>query len=66
LKVELGHGARTPDMRRFCQANLDIDVPNGLQVGVKKLGFNGNAALAKGTKGRVMSTVYSSGETNDV
>jgi hypothetical protein len=66
LKATVGGESKMPDMRKFCQVNLDVISPEGWQYGIEKLGIVGKVTLVEGLGGSVKGSAYFSGETGDV
>lgn len=62
LKVVAGGESKRADLRKFCQVNVDMLVPEGWQYGIQNLLIGGTATLVEGLGGSAKVTAYFSGQ----
>ncbi|KAF2460773.1 hypothetical protein BDY21DRAFT_268272, partial [Lineolata rhizophorae] len=60
----VGPGASVTDQRKFCQLNIELELPAGFQFSIWRAEYHGYAQLERGVAGSIKSTYYFSGETD--
>lgn len=59
--AQVGIGAKPTDLRKNCQLNLKVNVPQGFTYGIAQADYRGFASLAKGANGVERANYYFAG-----
>ncbi|MFD8500976.1 DUF4360 domain-containing protein [Amycolatopsis sp. NPDC059657] len=59
--AQAGAGTKPTDMRKNCQLNLKVNVPQGFTYGIASADYRGFASLMKGAKGTEKANYYFQG-----
>lgn len=64
--AQVGVGARPTDLRKNCQLNIRVRVPEGYRYAINGVGHQGRAGLAAGASGLLRSNYYYAGQSVNV
>lgn len=59
--AQVGVGSKPTDLRKNCQLNLKVNVPQGFTYGIAQADYRGFASLAKGASGVERANYYFAG-----